>query len=171
MSVALEPVPAYEPLPSEAFQLVRDICSRCFGEESQAKALVEEAKQAGSPLAPYFTANERVAAYQWHLHEARKLIMRVHIQIRVEGVGTHILVPGLIKVSHKQDGYVPFEDVATCVDTAEKLKERFLHELALLCARYATYGVPLINPLIRRLCKTMGVKPPPLLYDGAKATA
>lgn len=151
--------------PPEIVQLVIRVIERCPDHESQAKALVAAASTPGSPLAAYFTWDEREAAYQWHLHEAHQLIVRVRVQVEM-GTRAPIIVRPLIKTHASEPGYSTFERVVSSPELQESTRERFLHELTLVCKRYSEYGIPQVNALIRVVCRALKL-PAPVLFNGA----
>jgi hypothetical protein len=148
---------------------IQTIIEDCTEEDSQAKALVQEGLRPGSILAPFFTHDETAAAYAWNIHEARTLLVRVKVKIRLEGP-RDLMVRAFIKTSHEQPGYHLREQVATNPALKQDTEARFCYEVGVLCARFAEYGVPQVNRRITQVCKALQL-PIPTLFDGSKTRA
>lgn len=156
-------------LTQDIVTLIRHVMEGCTEEESQAKALVAEARRPGSLLAPFFEMDPGEAAYQYHLIQAHQLMIRASVWIQSEG-GGRIAVPVFIKTTNEHPGRTHREIVMRDPRMQQDLEERFFDDMLRLCTRYARYGMPQVNQWIRQTCKLLKLQEP-VLFDGRTAQA
>jgi hypothetical protein len=104
--------------------------------------VVTDARRRSSPLHDYFEWDEKVAAHEYHLVQARNLIRSVEVVIKREGKEVQVRAFHSVVIKrndHTERAYAPVERVMSEPELRAQVIDRALRELESWQERYSKY--------------------------------
>lgn len=98
--------------------------------------VVEDARPVDSPLHPYFEWNDSLAAHNWRIEQARRLLQSFELVTHVGGVS--IITPNFVRDPQKQvheQGYIDVAQIRTKEEIAVDLMHEEMERIAALVVR------------------------------------